>query len=50
VQAGQVKGAFPNRGLKYPKASQKPPFQTWQQITRQIERGGLSTVFCATAS
>jgi integrase len=33
--------AFPNRGLKYPKGVEKPPFQTWEEIERQIERGNL---------
>jgi len=28
---------FPSRGLRYPKASDKPPFQTWSEITRKIE-------------
>ena len=42
VQAGLVAGPFPNRGLKYPKSGEKPPFQTWQEISRQVERGGLS--------
>jgi integrase len=27
--------------LTLPKAHEKPPFQTWDQITRKIERGGL---------
>jgi integrase len=42
VQSGKLHGAFPNRGLKYPKASEKPPFQTWEEIERQIARGGLT--------
>jgi len=28
--------------LTLPKAHEKPPFQTWDQITRKIERGGLT--------
>jgi integrase len=28
--------------LTLPKADEKPPFQTWDQITRRIERGDLS--------
>jgi integrase len=36
---GFVTGSFPNRGLKFPKAEEKPPFQTWQEIERQIARG-----------
>jgi hypothetical protein len=42
VQSGKLQGAFPNRGLKYPKANEKPPFQTWEEIERQIARGGLT--------
>jgi len=44
VDAGLLKGPFPNRGLTYPKGEEKPPFQTWQEIERQIGRGGLSKV------
>jgi integrase len=29
--------------LTLPKGDEKPPFQTWAQITRRVERGGLST-------
>ena len=39
VQMGLVTGNFPNRGLKFPKAEEKPPFQTSQEIERQIARG-----------
>lgn len=39
---GLLKARFPNRGLKYPKGVDRPPFQTWRQIERRIERGGLS--------
>jgi integrase len=42
VQTGMVTGRFPGDGLKYPKAQEKPPFQTWAQIERQIKHGGLS--------
>ena len=37
-----VVGAFPNKGLKYPKSAEKPPFQTWAEIEKQIERGKLA--------
>ena len=30
--------------LTLPKSHEKPPFQTWDQITRKIERGGLKPV------
>jgi hypothetical protein len=39
-----VAGPAPTRGLIYSKAKGKPPFATWQQITRQIDRGGLTEV------
>lgn len=42
VQAGKLQGPCPNRGLKYPKAEEKPPFQTREEVERQIARGGLS--------
>jgi integrase len=35
-------GPFPNSGLKYPKGAEKPPFQTWAEIEKQIERGKLT--------
>jgi integrase len=34
--------AWKMNDLTLPKAHEKPPFQTWDQITRKIERGGLS--------
>jgi integrase len=37
-----VAGPAPTRGLIYNKARGKPPFATWNQITRQIARGGLT--------
>jgi integrase len=36
-----VTGRFPNAGLCYPKTEEKPPFQTRDQIERQINAGGL---------
>lgn len=44
VEAGLLTGRFPNRGLKYPKGTEKPPFQTWEEIERTLARGGLSPV------
>jgi integrase len=44
VQAGLLTGSFPNKGLKFPKTTEKPPFQTYEQIQRQIAQGGLSDV------
>ena len=37
-----VAGPAPTRGLIYNKGKGKPPFATWNQITRQIARGGLT--------
>jgi hypothetical protein len=42
ARAGHVTGPFPNRGLKYPKTTEKPPFQTRAEIERQVARGGLT--------
>ena len=33
---------FPNRGLRWPKTEEKPPFQTWEEIERQNEEGDLT--------
>ena len=40
--AGLVDGRFPNKGLKFPKLDEKPPFQTWGEIERRIAAGGLT--------
>ncbi len=37
---GLTSGRFPNRGLRYPKADEKPPFMTMAEIERQIAAGG----------
>ena len=42
VANGMVEGPYPGRRVKYPKVSEKPPFQTWQEIEKQISRGGLT--------
>lgn len=42
VKNGHVSGRFPNQGLKYPKATEKPAFQTWKEIEQQMGRGGLT--------
>ena len=36
-------GTFPNRGLRYPKADEKPPFMTWTEIKRAIAHGGAAS-------
>jgi integrase len=42
AQRGLLTGEFPRMGLKYPKTTEKPPFQTGVEIERQIERDGLT--------
>jgi integrase len=42
LNMGLLKKPFPNRGLRYPKLEEKPPFQTLDEITRRVARGGLS--------
>lgn len=37
---GKVRGLFPGRGLKYGKPAEPPRFQTYDEIERQIKRGG----------
>jgi len=41
VRMSHLTGAFPNKGLVYPKTSEKPPFQTRAEIEEQLKRGGL---------
>jgi integrase len=37
-----LRGVFPNRGLKFPKGTERPPFQTQGEIERQIALGELT--------
>jgi len=48
VLTGLVKGAFPSKGLVYPKGDEKPPFMTWQEIERKVAAGGLTAAEVAT--
>ncbi len=41
VHSGLLIGPFPNKGLRFPKSQEKPPFQTREAIERIITRGGL---------
>lgn len=41
-QRNHVVGECPIDGIRRPKRRQKPPFQTWEQITSSIKRGGLT--------
>lgn len=43
VPQGLVVGPAPTRALIYSKSREKKPFQTWVQIERQIDRGGLDS-------
>lgn len=40
---GYVTGLLPKRGLKFPKLDDHPPFQTYAQVVRQVNRGRLTT-------
>jgi integrase len=41
--AGLVGRPFPaSKNLRYPKGDEKAPFQTWEEVERQVARGGLS--------
>jgi site-specific recombinase XerD len=42
VKSGLLAGPFPNQGLVFPKTEEKPPFQTWEEIERQVSRGGMA--------
>ena len=33
---GFVDSEFPRKGLMFPKATERPPFQTWEQIERRV--------------
>jgi len=39
---GYVDSEFPRTGLMFPKATERPPFQTWEQITRQIQESEVA--------
>lgn len=41
AKMGIVSGRFPYDGLRYPKGDEKPPFQTMDEIERQITTGRL---------
>ena len=41
-RGGHGAGGFPNKGLHFPKTAEKPKFQTWTEIERQIARNKLS--------
>lgn len=37
----KVVGSFPRRGVRLPKTTELPPFQTWEEIVRRIEQDDL---------
>ena len=43
---GMVTGRFPYHGLRYPKTSEKPPFQTIDEIERRLKAGGMTATQC----
>jgi integrase len=42
LHMGLVKRPYPNRGLRFPKLVEKPPFQTFTEIEDRVARGGLT--------
>ena len=42
VKSKLVAGPFPNDGLRYPKTTEKPAFQTREEIQRRIKTGRIS--------
>lgn len=42
IHMGHLKRPFPNRGLRFGKISEKPPFQTVAEIEKRAAKGGLS--------
>jgi hypothetical protein len=40
--AGLLAGDYPNRGLIYPEEDELPPYQTREEIERQIAAGGMT--------
>ena len=38
-----IRESFPDRGLRWPKTDEKPPFQTWDEIERQIDQDRLTS-------
>lgn len=42
MDSGALNRPLPSKGLRYPKTTEKPPFQTREEIERKIARGGLT--------
>jgi hypothetical protein len=43
AQNSLLSGDFPNKGLVYPKDDELPPYQTREEIERQVAAGGLTS-------
>ena len=41
AEGGRLHGAFPRKAVRLPKFVELSPFQTWQEIERQIQQGSL---------
>ncbi len=39
VRMGMIKGPFPNKGLRFPKGTEKPPFMTFAEVQARIAAG-----------
>lgn len=39
VDNSKLSGDFPRKGIRLPKGKEMPPFQTWEQIERQVKQG-----------
>ena len=44
IRMNKTKVPYPNKGLRFAKTTDKPPFQTWKEIERQIACGGMSEI------
>lgn len=45
LDCGHVKGDFPKLKLRLPKTKEQPPFQTWEEIERQIAKGASAELW-----
>lgn len=45
VDSGKLSGQFPRKGIRLPKAKELPPFQTWEQIEKQIKSGASTELW-----
>ena len=45
--AGKLQGDLPKQNLRYPKSKERPVFQTWAEIERQIDAGASTELWDA---